>query len=265
MVSQQASEKNRIFYAREYRHFKLATKSSLLFLIACVIPFVTLSVLFYSPITHGVSLWSGKILAAITGQDIVLSSFSFLPNLGNVYYVAFPSQQPGFTHALICGIVMLFAIILLSQSNRNGRALMIYICMGLYVQLISCVFFIFWPEYFPYELTDYSQLYMLQQTSLWIIIPALFGIASSLVQTSFLSKFIAFFSLIVCVLLYGTLRYVVNLYLIYVLSTLYMATFFFTFGVLFDFIQMVAIYAIFIKSTSECYSTLRGKAQWQWS
>lgn len=259
------TQKKRIFYAREYRHFQIATRSSVLYLLLCVLPLVLLVVLFYDPITLKICNWTGKILSGATGQEYEILEASFLPKLGNVHYVSIAGSLPSFSQALITGILTLAAIIICSQISHNVRSLMIYICMGLYVLLASCVFFVFWPDQFPYQLADYSELYMVQQVALWIIIPSLFGLAVSLVQTGAWPRILSLVCMALYSGLYGIVRYAVYLSMLIAFTSLYMATLFFTFGVLFDFIQMVAVYAIFAKNVSERYNSVRGKAKWLWS
>jgi hypothetical protein len=44
-----------------------------------------------------------------------------------------------------------------------------------------------------------------------------------------------------------------------------MASLFFTFGVFFDFLQMVALYAVFIRYQSSRINAGKGQRIWQWS
>ena len=249
-------KKSVIFYARDYRHFSGKVHEIVLFLLLCVLPVTLFFTLLYAPITRAICLWAGNIVAAITNQPVEILSSSFLPGLGGVHFLSLPSRNPSFTHALVMGVAALVAIIVFSQVNRNSRPLMIYICMGLYVQLASCLFFLFWPEAFPYTLGDYSELYMIQTASLWILLPTLFGIALSLLRTGIVARVVAILAQVGIMMLYDIVRYVVYLSALFFCTNLYMATLYFTFGVLFDFIQMVTVYAFYAKKVSESYCSL---------
>lgn len=260
-----AEQKKVIFYARDYRHFTATAKNTVLFLALCVLPIVIAFIFLYSPITKAMCLWVDKIVSAITGQTIELMSTPFLPGMGGVFYISLQGSLPTFTHAVIAGIIALVAIIIVSQAGPNSRPLMIYICMALYVLLASCLFFIFWPESFPYTLTDYSQLYMVQFAAMLIILPAIFGVALSLMRSSTFARVAVVFVQIAVQFLYNLLRYVTYIVFLYYCSSLYMATMFFTLGVLFDFIQMVMVYSFFAKKVSEQYGSLEGRSKWAWS
>lgn len=260
-----APKKDIIFYARDYRHFRATAGNTSLFLLLCVLPILLLFVLFYSPITQALCMWAGNIVAQITGETVSVASTSFLPHCGGVFYLSLPGTLPSYTHTLIAGIITVFLIPIVSQAKRDARPLMIYLCMGLYVLFFSCLFFLFWPNRFPYSLSVYSQLYMVQAAALWIILPTLFGVALALMRASFISRLIALLVQVTMMQLYNAVRYVVYLCFLYFCTSLYMATLFFTFGVLFDFIHMVMIYGMFAKKVSEQYNSAEGRSWWAWS
>lgn len=264
MKGRTPESKDVIFYARDYRHFAANTKNTVLFLVFCVLPVTLAFIFFYSPLTRAVSLWTGKVIMQVTGDAVEILSSPFLPGLGSVYYVSLIGTIPSYTHALIACILTIIAIPIASQAKTNARSFMIYVCMGLYVQLISCLFFLFWPELFPYTLSEYSELYMLQAASLWIIIPTLLGLALALMRASILHRVLAILIQVGTMLIFSTVRYVVYLCFLNFCSSLYMATLFFSFGVLFDFIQMVMIYSFLAKRISEQYDSLKGRSQWAW-
>ena len=264
MGKKQNQFKAQITYSRDYRHFSTSVGPLVLYLLLCTLPIVLVFVLLYSPLTRAMCLWSGNIVAQITGETVQISSVAFLPGLGDVHFLSLLGSLPSFSHALIAGIITLLAIPIVSQVKTNYRPLMIFLVMGLYVLLCSCVFFVFWPERFPYTLADYSQLYMLQMAALFIILPLLFGVALSLTRARFIPHMTAVVVQLALEAGYNLLRYVVYLVFLRYCSSLYMATLFFTFGVLFDFIQMVTVYSVFAKKLSEQYGSLEGRAGWAW-
>ena len=257
-------EKTTIFYARDYRHFSAYPSRILLFCALLVVPVVLVFLLFYSPLTHAMALWSGKVISQVTGETAELLSCPFIPGLGGVYYIGIPGHAPSFTHALLAGITSIAGLIIISQVKPDSRPLMLYISIALCVQLCSCLFFIIWPDRFPYDLRDYSQLYMIQTVALLIILPAILGLSLALLRISAVVRALSLLAQVFIQLLYGLTRYVVYMAILYYCSYLYMAALFFSLGVLFDFIQMVTIYGFVARKASEFYNSAEGKRRWAW-
>jgi hypothetical protein len=66
--------------------------------------------------------------------------------------------------------------------------------IGLLIHLVSCIFFLVMPEYFPYTITRYSELYMKQQVGIWLSFLVLAGLVSGWISRSGISKFYMYFS-----------------------------------------------------------------------
>lgn len=254
-----------IFYTRDYRYFSAKPGNTALFALLCVLPVALIFILFYSPISHAMSLWSGNIVSSVTNQTVEIMSKDFLPGLGGVHYLSMPGTVPTFTHALVSGIICLVAIMVVSQAQLNYRPFMIYLCIALYVQLFSSIFFIFWPDLFPYLLSDYSQLYMIQMAALLIILPTIFGMALALMRMSVIARVVAVLVQVSVLLIYNLFRYIVYLVFLYYCTSLYMAMLFFSLGVLFDFIQAVSIYGFAARHVSEQYGSRDRRSKWAWS
>lgn len=263
--AQSAILKSTIFYPREYRHFSKMKRSTWFYLLLCVLPVTSIFFVLYSPISKMLCTWAGNMIALVGGQTLMRSTYEFLPWFGNLYYLVLEGPMPTYTHALISTIVCVVALVVLSQVEGSARALMIYLCMGLFVHLISSVFFLFFSAYFPYTHTDYSELYMKQQVAIWIMISFVSGVATALINSSGIAKWITFLSTVAYIFIFGCIRYVVYLLIVLYCSLMYMATLFFTFGVLFDFLQLVAIYSIFVKYMSTKMNTGRRRSEWLWS
>lgn len=263
-MEERKSQKKIIAYSRDYRYLKRPKWNNLFFLMLCVVPVVLCFVLFYDPITLALANWSAKIVASITQMSVSIVSDPYFPGLGDVHYIDMAGTNPSFTYSLISVILSLLFVLIASQANRNSRPLMIYLSMGGYIHLISSLFFLLAPESFPYTLTEYSELYMKQQISIWIMIVVIAGVATFLIATAGISQYVAFLVTALYSFLYGCLRYVVFLVFLYYATSIFMATLFFTFGVLFDFLQLVAVYSIFIRHVSTRMERSRGKKVWQW-
>lgn len=253
--------KKSIAYSRDYRKLKTCYP---LFLIIIVVS-VTFYLFNYDKITHFVCYYALNILKAITGKNGDILSSPYIPCFGPIYYIKFTGNAPSFTMSLISLFITMLAIVFAAQVKNNNKPLMIFITIGLLVQFISSVYFIFLPNYFPYNLTDYSILYIKQQAALWIIIPVVFYIGISLSNSMVISKIISLFVLILVCFIYGVVRYIVYMAILSCFSYLFMASLFFTFGVLFDFLQMVAIYSVFQESASYKFGAQKGNYLWSWS
>ncbi len=64
---------------------------------------------------------------------------------------------------------------------------------------------------------------------------------------------------------FGTVRYVIFIWLLYRFSVIYMAFFYFMIGPMFDFLYLVMIYAVFVNRMIGVYDSRKGKEVWKWS
>lgn len=256
--------KSRIFYPRDYRHLNKPKPRSLLFLGIFVLPTLCLFLFFYPTITISLSSWGAAILRATTKTVVSIESVRFIPGLGEASFISIEGTTPTFTHSLVNAIISVFFILLSTQINRNNRPLMIYLSMGLFVHLVSSLFFLVIPDLFPYTIQDYSRLYILQQIGTWMTITVISGLATNLVLPTGGYKYAAFIVTVLFSFIFGCVRYVIYLYLLYRFTVLYMAALYFIFGVLYDFLGMIAIYAIFVRGASYRMSSNAGKGEWQW-
>jgi hypothetical protein len=259
-----ALEKSSIYYPREYRHFLRFRVAAIPFLLLCVLPVAALFLFLYPEITAFITNWGGDTIRRITGIRPPVESGQFLEWVGDIHYLSLPGPAPGFFHAVVSALVCV-AVFIVSARTSLFRPLMIYLCLGAFAQFVSSLFFILVPEYFPYSLTDYSKLYMEQQVSLWLMITLIVGISIALASAPGLSRIVAFYACIIYLLVFGCVRYVLYLLVLHYFSLLYMASLFFTLGVLFDFLQMVTIYAVFVRYQSSRINTGKGQKIWQWS
>ena len=257
--------KKLIDYSRDYRRMSRPSVWNYAFAAYTAIPIVLVYLLFYRQISFALSQWAGRILASVTEETVSIVSKAYLPGLGNIHFLDIAGTTPSFTCALLVAMASIVLIIICSQINRNARPIMIYFCMGLYVLFFSALFFVFFPERFPYTLTQYSELYMKQQIAMWITISSLAGIAFGLLCERGGQKFVAFFIAVAVSFLCGCLRYVVYLYILHAASSLLMATMFFSFGVLFDFLKLICIFSIYSRGYSVRLAQRRGGGSWQWS
>lgn len=195
-----------------------------------------------------------------TAGAIDLTQKTFLWN--NVWLVDIPGTYPSIFTAPANFFLSLGLILFLLFVKRK-KNIAIYFIFPMGINLISALFFIFSPANFPYTAADFAELYIKSQISMWLFIPVILGMAFLPLPASIVPKL----ALISITLLYssvfGTLRYIIFLFIISKLSVMHMALLFFSFGPLIDFVYIVGIYCFYISRLS---GKLKGnKTVWRWS
>jgi hypothetical protein len=87
--------------------------------------------------------------------------------------------------------------------------------------------------------------------------------ALMLLPAPFLPKLMLILFALLYSFLFGTLRYVIFLFIIHEFSSIYMALLFFAFGPLIDFVYIVGIYSFYSSRLAE--SLKSSEAVWKWS
>ena len=149
--------------------------------------------------------------------------------------------------------------------GAKGKPVTIYLMLNLIVHLANCIYFIFAMDYFPYSATQFSELYMEQQMGIWITFIILTALVTGFLgNKGYVYRVIAFFAIMAYSFLFGTVRYIVFMFLVTRFSILYMAPMFFSFGPLFDFLYLVAIYSVFVNRMVKLYDSAEGRGEWRW-
>lgn len=258
--------KSAIFYARTYRHLKPNYKMITLYYLLCALPCLSIYLFMYSKITYVISKWVVNILSIfVSGVELGISSGEFLPYFGGVYFVTAPSKMPSFTLILVNLILILLFLLICYNLKDSAKPIAIYCTIGLLIHLISCIFFLFMREYFPYTLSQYSELCMKQQVGIWLSFLAIACLVSGSISHSGASKFIMLFAVVGYSFIFGCLRYVVFLVLLLKASSLYMPTLFFSFGPFFDFLYLVCIYSIYMNKLTLKFDDKNRGSEWHWA
>lgn len=256
--------KKRIYYIREYRHFDLKGSGIALFLLLCVLPVTVVMLLSFSAISRWICDWAGPLLSNVLGAEIGTQEHFFIPILEPVTSLTLNGHDPGRTQTILVLIVSIIIILLCRKADGGLRSVFIYLSMASWILLASCLFFLIWPGKFPYTLSEFSSLYMLQQATMCIIMPAILGVALSLLPTNFVLKYLAVLVCCAVDVLFSAVRYVFYLYVLVRFSHLYMASLYFSLGVLFDFIRMALIFAFAAKRVSKTMQTPEWRGKWDW-
>lgn len=259
-----SAAKRTIFFSRDYRYLQKPSALSVVLSIVLISAVFLVYILFYEQISNALCSWAGNVVSAVTQTNVYTVGTSFIPNMGQLYYLALDSTYPSFTLLIITAFICLLLALFSVQSVKNTLPLGIYVCMGAYLALISVTFFLFCPDQFPYTLTQYSELYMKQQIALWMFIPTVASFSVFLVDLKPSAAVVTFLAITAISFSFGCLRYPVFLVVLHAGSSLFMAPLFFTLGVLFDFLQMISAYIIYIRYTSGYLEDKRHKRVWRW-
>ena len=256
--------KKQIYYTRTYRHLKLEPVPYIVFLLLLIVPAVILLCLFYDELTLAMTQGAAWVMHQAGGPEAEIGAGAFLPQLGPVYYLDFPTVLPPPVFVLGNLAVMLGVSWLLCTGWRKNRPISVYLLIVTFIHVISCVFFLLGPEQFPYTVADFSDLYMKQQVGIWITFLVLMGLVMGLVRGSFFWRVLTVVTLMVYSLAFGFVRYVLFLAVLHFFSVLYMPLMFFALGPFFDFLYFVAIYAIATDGVIRRYDS-RMKGEWLWA
>jgi hypothetical protein len=254
-------EKTLIYYHRAYRKITGAGWIPLLEFIAIAIPFSLAVLFFYPPVTQQMSKIAHSILSAyyLPGSVILLEK-TFL--IGNVLIVDLPDRYPTAMICLINFFVSLILILFLPRL-RTAKNIAIYVVFLAIINIVSAIFFTTLPFDFPYSNQDFSELYIKSEVSMWLFIPFALGIAFLPLPASIFPKILLVILTLIYSVIFGTLRYIIFLFIISRFSVIYMALLFFAFGPLIDFIYIVGIYSFY---TCRLAKKLKGsESVWKWS
>jgi len=253
--------KSVILYHRSYR--KISGSAGLFFLqfLFIALPLSLIIALFYPEITLFVCRIAKAALSTCFPVDAVkIIAAPYV--IGEISIIHLPSQFPSVLNSLINAIVCLILLVCLPKIEM-AKPIVTFCMVVVFINFVSSLFFLFFAYRFPYELADYSVLYMKQQIGIWFFVPVIMGFAMLPLPSTLLSKSITMLITVFYSLLFGTVRYVVFLFILSKVSMLYMAILFFVFGPLVDFIYIVGIYSIHAMRLAE---KIKGDfGFWKWS
>jgi hypothetical protein len=252
--------KSLIHYHRAYRKI---TGSGWLFLIELAIVTLPLSILIlfiYPSITEQMGRIAQAVLSSYYPPDTIkVIGQPFM--MGDISIVSIPGTHPSSLVSFVNFIISLALIVFLPFVKR-GRNIAIYIVFLAVINLVSALFFTLVPFDFPYTATEFSELYIKTEISMWLFIPLILGMAFLPLPASIFPKLLLIVFALTYSVIFGTLRYIIFLFVISKFSVIYMALLFFAFGPLIDFVYIVGIYCFY---TSKLAKNLKGSENvWKW-
>ena len=257
------NNKNLIFYHRAYR--KLPTQNIFHILLEFLFLFFIFAIplFFFLPdLTKFISSLSKYILSFLMPPETIkIMDRPYL--FRSVYYiVSYQGKFPDRLLLLVTTIVTVVIGIVVIRVKFIPKSLGIWISFICAINLISCLFFFFFPEMFPYDIEIFSDLYMITQVSMWFMIPLIIPFALSPLPMNILQKFLVVGTILVYAIIFGCIRYVIFFYILRRFSYLFMALLFFAFGPLLDFFYVVGIYGLFV---SRFANSMKGDvSKWRW-
>ncbi|MDR3348381.1 MAG: hypothetical protein LBO03_02040 [Acidaminococcales bacterium] len=251
-----------ILYHRSYRKLPGSTKIFLLHFALLALPLSLSSLFFYPEITEKICVIAKNVLDPYYYADSVsVLSRKYIEGIGPLFYVQVPASYPSYLFSLGNAVVTLFLLAVLPNIEKF-KPFLIFSLILCTVHIVSSLYFLLFPAYFPYTGGDYSQLYMLQEISIWIFMPVIMGLAVLPMPVSIFLKALVMVFIYLYSLLFGLVRYIVFLMIVSKISMIYMALLFFALGPLIDFIYAVGIYTLFVnriaKNLAEDFSL------WRW-
>ena len=235
-------EKKIIDYSRTYRKISADKKKCAVYIVLLII-FVFLLFWFHvGDLTRIICKFCAAELRKYEpGMYIGIRSETY-PLFGKISYLSANTVYPGIGTSLINAGCSLFIVLLFAFLPCKGRPFAIY------------------------TLTVYSQLYILQEIGIWVVFFVLTVCVTGIMGNKGMGyKLATLFFVMLYSIVFGTVRYMVFVYLLYKYSVLYMALFYFMIGPLFDFLYLVMIYGMFVNRMIKIYDSRKGKEVWKWS
>ena len=260
------TNKSNIYYSRTYRHLKPNYIRMSVFFLFFVIPFIILYLLSYSDISNVVSNFTISMLNNfIDASELGIASGDFLPRLGPLYYVTVNGPLPAVNLSL-AHIIITAALLLVNRLLfRKHLHVQFYLYFVLMIHLSSALYMYFAAPHFPYDLVDYSELYMKQQIGVWLSIFSIVTLLSGALNYTGISKFVYVSIAILYSSVFGIIRYIVFLGILSKFSLIYMTSFFFSFGPFIDFLYLVWMYSIFMRYLTKRFGYKEGRVEWHWA
>ncbi len=254
--------KDTIFYHRAYRKEPFSKKNVFWASIGLLSP-VLLVLFFYPIVTLYICKFSTFILSEyfINGKIEILKRRYFFSHL---YIVHMHSlfHSPLFYLLFFIFSFLALIIMLLFIKTQIFKPVFLYLMYILLINAVSSAFFVLVPFRFPYDFTTFSDLYMKTEVAIWFFIPVILAMALIPLPSNFFYKILVTISVLIYSVMFAVVRYILFLYILQKFSFVFMATLFFAFGPLIDFIYVVAIYSYYLSVVSGKNKNNAGEGQW---
>ncbi len=255
--------KERIHLHRAYKRLAAAPPiSTTIFLLLVALCDVLIAV-FYKPLLDGFVSQVGQ-LAALAGVPTAVTHWRFLPVwVTEMPVLDAPASFPSYRLSLITFVLGVLVVVIVPRLRPVPKVVRVYVAFLSLLMTASAIFFLFFPHRFPYDVVDFSLLYMGTQFGMWLLMPIVMGVALSSLPSPVPEKLLVIVATVAYGAVFGAIRYASFLFLLQKLTVLSMAAMFFALGPLIDFVYMVSIYAIYVNIVA---LRLRDRPEvWRWS
>lgn len=255
--------KDRIHYHRSYKRLGRVRRPSLYAFLLLVALLDAAIARWHAPLLDAFVARVGE-LASRAGVATSVTHWEFLPVWIRSMPVldaagAFPSRRL----ALIAFVVTVLVVLVLPKLRFVPKVLRVYVVFLALLEVVSSAFFVLVPQSFPYDVLDFSLLYMGTQFGTWLLMPVVMGVALAPLQTPVLERFGVVLATTAYAAVFGAVRYASFLFLLRGLTVLHMAALFFALGPLIDFVYLVSIYSVYVNVVA---LRLRDRPEtWRWS
>lgn len=256
------AEKNLIYYHRSSRKLPRIKKYVLaaFFLLITVCDFII--ILAYPELTHLMSLTAKYFFSySIPGVPTEIIDTKFIYR--HVYMLDLPGKYPSALFSFISAAISLGTVFIVPKMKFITKPLTMWIVLISFINFVSSLFFMFFPDRFPYDVAIFSELYIKTEVSIWLLIPLIMTMALMFLPSNIGQKIGIVTSTLCYSIIFGCIRYIIFLYILTKFSYLFMVLMFFIFGPLVDFIYMVGIYAYYVNVVSNKVKK-RDTKIWNW-
>lgn len=245
----QSYEKKQV---RAYHYVKASLPQQILFVMITFVPFLLFLFSKNGMITQWISEWAGSMMNRSFDIQYSVREMDFIPFF-KLRFLDVEGTLPSQEMTIVTAIAAAAVILLVYLLGKGRGPLTFFGIISVAVLLVSAVYFYFFGEQFPYELTDYSSLYMTQQIVSWLAIGLIMSLVLALYGKAALPALLTYYAMIAYCFALGSLRYLFYLLILHYASSLFMAPLFFTLGVFWDFLFVVCMYSLFSRQVSRKY------------
>jgi hypothetical protein len=246
-----AGQKTVIHQHRAYRRLQGESTAYYIFkFLLLSVPFILAACCSVSALSYVYSVAARAILAVPGTNEITLISRRFW-YFGDLHLVNFLGKYPTPSFSFALAVVSLLLLLLLQKIRRIPRSIAVYCGFVFFVNFVSALYFLLFPNSFPYDVTDFSDLYMKTEMGIWLMVPFIAAISLMPLPSALWKQFLLVASLLVYSVAFGFVRYIVFLYCLQHFSYVFMATMFIAFVPPLDTIYIVGIYSLYVSSVSK--------------
>lgn len=255
--------KDIIYYHRAYRKEPFSKKKVFWESIGLLSP-ILLVLFLYPIVTYDMSKFSTFILHKyfINGKIEILKKHYVFSSLYIVSMHQILHSPLFYLMFFLFSILALIIIMFLFIKTHIFKPIFLYLIYILLINAISSAFFVLVPFRFPYDFTTFSDLYMKIEVAIWFFIPVVLAMALIPLPSNFFIKFLVSIGTLIYSVVFAIVRYILFLYILQKFSSVFMATFFFAFGPLIDFLYIVGIYSYYLSIVAEKNKNSAGEGQW---